>query len=90
VKKVSKALTSTNKEDILDILNTPGFKALLGMLDKLVDNLEREVINCDISSTQFALLAVKKAKAEGARLTLNRLKKEIHSISGVTTGGRNE
>lgn len=73
----NKKISRLDLEDLINKVDPQGFRSMYRIMEHIVGAMEQEVINTDINNTQFAKLAICKAKAEGARLLFNRLKQDV-------------
>ena len=79
-----------NKEVVKDLIieGHEGLNEILSMMDKCVGGMERDVLNCDINTHSFSQLAVLKAKADGARMIVTKVRAELTKLKGDNKHGR--
>lgn len=73
-------LTIEQKEDLEDLLNHEGIKALYLEMESVCLGLERDVIQCDLSTSTVEQLVHKKCRAEGARAFFRSLRTRLDGI----------
>jgi hypothetical protein len=79
-------LSDEKLDDLRDILDSDGMKVIFSVVEALVHNMERDVLNVDINTHSFSQLAVTKAKCDGAKLLQKRLVEEINKLKGDKNG----
>jgi hypothetical protein len=73
-------MRATDKEALLDTIQTEGWPVTLKLLDDLVQSFESEVLSHDLNNPNVTELVIKKARAEGAKRLVARLKTQLSAI----------
>lgn len=74
-------LTQEEREDLHDLLQHPGYPALVKVLEVAVTELENQVLTYNLESGEGQKLLLTKARAEGAKKALVNAKAQIASLA---------
>lgn len=73
-------MRSDVKEDLQDLIQHYGYEAMIACLEDCVSNIEMDVLKFNLDSNNSNELVIRKARAEGARLSANAFKRRLESL----------
>lgn len=78
--KKPKPLNDAEREELLEIYNTPGLGIVLKILEQKIRSDERAFLNTDYINKPFSQMAIDRARIDGARSLLSRLTHQLEKL----------
>lgn len=75
-------------DDLITLSDSEGYKALLKILTKYVENEKEKILQFNMNEKSFAQLGIAKARCEGYMELARKLENEISRLVASNTGGK--
>lgn len=87
---MAKNLSQDGRDQILELMDMPGWQLILEQLEACVEVRERDVLSLDLSNSNSNELVIRKARAEGARQAVADFQRRLKTLRSPSKSGKPE